>query len=102
MSEATAIADQPERHRYEMRVGDNLVGFAAYFDRDDGVRVLPHVEIDPAFEGRGLGGVLTQYALDDCRAQGWLIVASCPFVAAWIRGHPDYAELVAPRADHRS
>ena len=32
--------------------------------------------------------------MDAMRAEHARIVPLCPFVAAWIDGHPDYAELV--------
>jgi predicted GNAT family acetyltransferase len=34
-------------------------------------------------------------ALDDARRRGWRIVAQCPFVAHFVTGHPEYADLVA-------
>jgi uncharacterized protein len=34
-------------------------------------------------------------ALDDVRTKGAKIVARCPFVARFVREHPDYADLLA-------
>jgi predicted GNAT family acetyltransferase len=36
-----------------------------------------------------------QAALDDVRARGGSVVASCPFVRGWIERHQQYADLVA-------
>jgi uncharacterized protein len=33
-------------------------------------------------------------ALDDMRARGLKVAPVCPFVAAYIRRHPEYADLV--------
>jgi predicted GNAT family acetyltransferase len=43
---------------------------------------------------RGLGSALVAGALDDARARGLRVVPICPFVDAYIRRHPDYADLV--------
>jgi hypothetical protein len=40
-------------------------------------------------------------ALDDIRARGLQVVPICPFVRAYIRRHPDDADLVVERARDR-
>jgi predicted GNAT family acetyltransferase len=50
-----------------------------------------HTEIDPAFEGRGLGSKLAAGALADVRAHGDRIAATCPFIAAYLKRHPEEA-----------
>jgi predicted GNAT family acetyltransferase len=88
------VADNPSALRYEIRVGDDLAGFAAY-TRLHGVVTFTHTEIDPAFEGQGLGSTLARAALDDVRAEGLRVVPRCPFIRAYIERHPEYADLVA-------
>ena len=61
----------------------------------EGTIVLYHTEVDSAFEGRGLGSVLVAGALDDIRRRGLEVEPLCPFVAAYIARHPEYADLVA-------
>ncbi|HWI21918.1 MAG TPA: GNAT family N-acetyltransferase [Baekduia sp.] len=59
--------------------------------------VIRHTEVFPAFEGTGVGSALVRFALDDVRARdGFEVVPICPFAAAWIMRHPEYAELVTP------
>jgi hypothetical protein len=81
--------------RYEARVGADLAGFAQY--RTEGRRMtIYHTEVDPAFEGQGVGSQLAKAALDDVRARGLELVPRCPFIAAYIRRHSeDYLDLVA-------
>lgn len=62
--------------------------------RQPGAVVLVHTDIDPAFEGGGLGRLLVGAALDDIRERGLQVVPLCPFVAAYIRRNPGYADLV--------
>lgn len=91
------VVDAPDSSRYEARIGGELAGFAEYRRRPDAV-VITHTEVLPEFEGKGVGGVLVRGALDDIRAAGGQVVPVCPFTAAYIRKHPEYLDLVAPRA----
>ena len=87
------ITDNAARTRVEARLDGEVAGFAAYRDRP-GVREFTHTEVDPAYEGRGVGGALARAALDEARARGLRVVPSCPFIRGWIAKHPDYADLV--------
>ena len=87
------VTDNPGESQFEARLAGGLAGFAAYHDRGDR-RVFTHTEVDPAFEGRGIGGALARGALDATRAAGLGVVPLCPFIKAWIEAHPDYADLV--------
>jgi predicted GNAT family acetyltransferase/glutaredoxin len=86
----TRVVDAPERDRYELLVGDRLVGLAAY-RRVEGRIAFTHTEVDAACEGRGFGSRLVRGALDDARRQGLEVVPLCSFVAEFIRRHPEYA-----------
>lgn len=65
------------------------------FARDDRVVTMLHTEVEPRFEGAGVGSQLVRQALDDVRARGERVRPLCPFVAAVIRQHPEYRDLVA-------
>ncbi len=91
----TKVVNSPGQHRYEIHVDGTLAGVAAY-RRQSGVVTFTHTEIDPAFEGQGLGSVLARSALDELRGGGEQIVPLCPFIAAYIRRHPQYVDLVVP------
>jgi predicted GNAT family acetyltransferase len=60
----------------------------------DGVVTLVHTEVEPEWEGHGIGSKLVLGALDDVRARGLRIRPLCPFVAGYIRHHPEYEDLV--------
>lgn len=79
--------------RYVATLRGDVVG-AAYF-RERGERVVfTHTEVAEGVEGHGVGSTLVRWALDDVRSRGLRVVAQCPFVAAYIRRHPEYADLV--------
>ncbi len=87
------VTDNAEAGRFEIRVDGALAGFAEYRSRP-GIRAFVHTEIDPAFEGRGLGGELIVQALDATRAAGEEVLPFCPFVNRYIATHADYLDLV--------
>ena len=67
----------------QLRVDGEVAGQLVY--RTDGTRrTLVHTEIDPAFEGQGLGSHLAAGALDDARQRGFTVVPLCPFVTAYL------------------
>ncbi|NYE36302.1 putative GNAT family acetyltransferase [Nocardioides cavernae] len=89
----TEFIDASDRSRYELRSGDQLVGLIDYRLRDDAI-ALVHTEVLPDFSGQGHAATLARAALDDARARCLRVVPSCPYVAAYIGKHPEYADLV--------
>lgn len=85
----------PDEHRYEAHLDDELAGFAEYQLTDELV-VFTHTEVDPRFEGKGVGSALARFALDDVRAEGSRkVLPLCPFIKGWMGKHPDYLDLIA-------
>ncbi|WP_216212457.1 GNAT family N-acetyltransferase [Amycolatopsis aidingensis] len=87
------VTDNPGRSRFELHLGTELVGHAAY-RRAPGLIVFTHTEVDPQRQGQGLAGRLTSESLDAARAEGSRVRAECPYVAAYIDKHPEYQELL--------
>lgn len=87
------VRNNPDAGRYELTVDGKTAGYAEYRLRGNRV-IFTHTQVDPAHEGEGLGSVLAQSALDDVRRRGLMAVPLCPFIAAYIERHPDYADLV--------
>lgn len=98
------IVDNPSEGRYEVRMGRKVVGFSTYRRIDDRI-VFIHTETDPAVKGRGVASALAAGALDDVRRRGLKVTPKCPFIAAYIKRHPAYQDLVVSMDDlrqHRS
>lgn len=87
------VRDDPQELRYEAIRDGRLVGVIRY-RIEPGVVVLVHTEVDEAVEGTGVGSQLVRGALADLRARGLRVVPLCPFVAAYMRRHPEDADLV--------
>ena len=85
----TEVRDNAERRRFEVVVE----GFADY-QRRGGRIIFLHTQIDPGREGQGLASTLARAALDAAREAGEAVVPLCPFIAAYIERHEEYADLV--------
>jgi uncharacterized protein len=92
-AENIAVQDNPGESRYELLLDERVVGEILYRLTPDHI-VLLHTEVLPSLESKGLGARLVAGALDDIRVRGLRVVPFCPFVRAYIRRHPDYADLV--------
>ncbi|MFC4587306.1 GNAT family N-acetyltransferase [Sphaerisporangium corydalis] len=98
MDHAVDVSDNHDARRFEITVDGRIAGFAAY-RRKPGQLVFTHTQMDDEFEGQGLGGRLIREALDSARGAGTSVVPLCPFVAAFIERHPEYADLVPESTD---
>lgn len=56
--------------------------------------MFTHTEVDEDYEGRGLATVLIGQALQETRDAGLRIVAKCPMVAAYVKKHAEYSDIV--------
>ncbi|MBC3841025.1 N-acetyltransferase [Streptacidiphilus sp. 4-A2] len=87
------VTDNHDRSRFEVFDGEEFAGFAEYQRSGDEI-AFTHTEIDPRFEGHGLGGLLARTALDSAREEGLAVLPYCPFILGWIKKHPDCTDLV--------
>src|SRR5215468_8994043 len=88
------IENNQEAQRWEAEVGE-YVAVAEYRLRGDMIFFI-HTEVPHELEGQGVASKLVKTALDDARMQHLTVVPFCPFVAGYIRRHPDYKALVHP------
>lgn len=96
MSDDAVVRDNEQQSRYEILIGDQVVGYAVY-QRSDDARNFVHTVVEEEYQGRGLGEQLIGFALADCRANGLLVIATCSFVADYIARHKsEYGDLLAP------
>nr|MCW2728045.1 family N-acetyltransferase [Aeromicrobium sp.] len=88
------VVHNTEQQRYEIHVDGILAGFTQAREHGD-VVTFPHTEVFDQFEGQGLASELVAGALDDIRVRGKKIIATCPYVARFVKKHQDYADLLA-------
>lgn len=64
----------------------------------DGKRIIfTHTGVPAEAEGRGTGTALAKAALDYARDEGLVVKPMCPFVAAFVKRHPEYQPLLGAR-----
>jgi len=88
------IENNQDAQRWEAHL-DQHMAVAEYRRRGDTVFFI-HTEVPRELEGRGVASTLVKAALDDARTQHLAVVPFCPFVAGYIRRHPEYKALVHP------
>ena len=98
MTDSTTVVDNPDARRYELRLGSEVAGVAAY-GLDGATIVFTHTVVRPAYEGRGLGSTLAREVLADARRRGLGVVAECPFIAAYVERHEEFADLLVEADD---
>jgi uncharacterized protein len=91
-AEATVSAAEG---KYTIAVDGETVGLAAVADRGE-QRIFYHTEVEEQFGGRGLATILVAEALEATRADGKRVVPVCPMVAAFIKKHPEFADITDP------
>ena len=87
------VVDNPAARRFELWLGDQLAGRIDYALRDNTFLML-HAEVDLPLRGNGIGERLVHDALEDVRARNGKVRPHCSFVAAYVRRHPEYTDLV--------
>jgi hypothetical protein len=90
---ARMVRDNPALNRYELKLGDATA--VATYSREPGRITLIHTEVPKELGGRGVGTALATGALKDIRGRGEKVIAKCPFIAAFIRGHKEFQDLLA-------
>ena len=94
MTAEMTVTDNADASRYELHVGTELAAFLQY--HINGKRlVLIHTETLEAFAGHGVAAHLVKTVLDEARDRGLRVVPRCPYVAHYIKEHPEYQDLVA-------
>ncbi len=94
---AAQVVDDVRDHRAEQRYELDTARGLAFIDyhRSGSVVTMLHTEVPVPLRGRGIGSELVRGALQLVREQGERVVPRCPFVAAYIRRHPDVEDLLA-------
>jgi predicted GNAT family acetyltransferase len=88
------VRHDPAARRFTAEVA----GATAYITyRASAGRVLDfdHTFTPPSARGSGIASQLTAHALEYARSGGYKVIPSCPFVAAYIRRHPEFRDLLA-------
>ncbi len=86
------LIDNEAAKRYEFHV-DGHVPVIEYIKARDKI-YLTHTEVPSALEGKGIASALIKKALEDIDAKNLTLIPLCPFVAGYLKKHPEWKRLV--------
>jgi len=90
------IKHNEQTSQYETTIEGRLA-YVAYDREDPDCIVFTHTIVPDELSGRGIAGDLVKHALGEARAQNLKVVPQCSYVAAYIKRHPEYEDLLAQR-----
>jgi uncharacterized protein len=93
-SDAPHVRHEPERSRFAVYLTGADDPATARYARDGDTLTLLSTHVPESAEGGGVGSALARAALDHARDHGLRVVPRCPFMAAYIKRHPEYGDLL--------
>ena len=87
MSEELEITNNEELQQFEYRTDHNLATLTYRFYKKD--IAFMHTNVPDSLAGKGIGGLLAAYAFEYAKKINKKVMVYCPFVAAYLRKHPE-------------
>ena len=87
------ISENKERKRFEAVV-DGKTAFIEYIRAEDKV-YLTHTEVPKELEGKGVASAMAKQVLQQIKSESLFLVPLCPFIAAYLKRHPEWREILA-------
>jgi len=81
------ISNNALASRFEAMVNGGLA--VLDYRIEEGTIFLLHVEVPASEQGQGIASKLSRAALEFSRDSGLKVVPQCPFIAAYMRRHPE-------------
>ncbi|MFL6244459.1 MAG: GNAT family N-acetyltransferase [Thermoanaerobaculia bacterium] len=88
------IRNNESESQFETTV-DGHRAIAAYDLEEPNRIVFTHTEVPEALAGRGIAGAIVKFGLDHAREKKLTVVPQCSYVAAFVKRHAEYQDLVA-------
>ena len=81
--------------KFSVRLGSEeaYIDYRWYQDK----LILLYIFVPVQYRGKGISNVLIQHALDHAREKGVKINIFCPYIAKYVRMHPEYHDLLENR-----
>jgi len=78
--------------RFEFSQNDHLA--VLDYQLADGIMIFIHTGVPEALEGQGIGSMLARVGLEYAHENGLKVQPLCSFIAAYLRKHPEYEDLL--------
>jgi len=98
--EPLTIVNNEQQQQFQVRVDDDLAYLEYRLYKGD--IALMHTEVPDRLAGRGIASALAEYAIKYAREHKTPVMVYCPFVASWLKKHPENRDVLDPkyRDDH--
>jgi predicted GNAT family acetyltransferase len=92
MGDIPPVVDNEAASRFELSIGGHVAELV--YRRRGNRLVLVHTGVPDELEGRGVGGMLVNAAIERAVEQGLTVAPLCPFARRWLERHPEVAAKV--------
>lgn len=82
-----------KKERFYMKDGAERVANMEYVFAGDDKFIIEHTEVNPKYEGQGLGKQLVAAAVTFAREKNLKIIPLCPYAHAQFKKVPEYADV---------
>lgn len=86
-----------ENRLYAEDVDGALLAETTFPPAGEGVVDIDHTYVDESLRGQGIAGQMMETVVGILRQRGLKALASCPYAAAWMERHPEYADRMPSR-----
>lgn len=90
------VTNNQKQQQYEVHEGDEIA-ILQYRLLQNKIALM-HTEVPESLNGRGIAAALAHHALETARSSDQRVMVYCPYVAAYLKRHPEYNDLVVPLA----
>ncbi|HTR31495.1 MAG TPA: GNAT family N-acetyltransferase [Puia sp.] len=90
--EALNVFNNAERQQFQVSVDGEIASLE--YRLYEGRLTLMHTEVPDKLGGHGIGSALAEFALNYARSNHLPVKVYCPFVQAYLKRHPEFADLV--------
>ncbi|AGC75617.1 hypothetical protein LX97_00309 [Nonlabens dokdonensis] len=87
-----ALKENESQKKYYFEIEEH-VAFIEYIKAQGNI-YLTHTEVPKELEGRGIASNLVLKVLEEIDQNEWRLIPLCPFVATYIKRHPEWKKLV--------
>jgi predicted GNAT family acetyltransferase len=88
-----SVQNNTERRRFEVKI-DGKISVAEYIKTSQKL-FLTHTEVPKGMEGNGIASHLAKAAFQFARDNELRIMPLCPYMAAYMKRHPEWQDLLA-------
>ena len=89
---SNSVTNNTEQQQFEIHEDGETAVLQYRFH--NGVIWLMHTEVPVKLEGKGIASILARYSLEWTREHHMKAKVVCPFVAVFLKRHPEYLDVV--------